>query len=149
MEDNNIHVENTWVQGKVVPNLNVQILYMDEPYLPSGADEIKINNNEPEPPEPEKLTHTPKPYVVSTSDLIILGCLDPRATIYCYFDYSTRPVKYTESLIFTDMWRRSSRVLSYAYGPLGVSDTVRLKNSGPEPIYSGSFNLDFNLDFDA
>ena len=33
-----LNIENTWVQKKVVPNLNIQILYMDRAYLGIGED---------------------------------------------------------------------------------------------------------------
>ena len=124
-----IYTENTWVQKRVVPNLNVQIIYMDGPYLPKGADQIILEENESDNSNNEKeLTYTPQPYVVSKDGLIILDCLDPRATIYCFFDFSIRPIKYTMSQEFTNLWERAHKVLAYAYGPLGVSKTVKLKD---------------------
>ncbi len=125
-----IQIENTWVQKKVVPNLNVQILYMDQPYLPKGADQIMIGNSGDSDNEgTEELTSTPQPYIVrnSGSEFIDLRCLDPRAKIYCFFDYSIRGIEYTKSQEFTDLFNSASQVLSYAYGPLGVSKTVKLK----------------------
>lgn len=150
-----IHTENTWVQKKVVPNLNVQILYMDGPYLPKGADQVILEDKSEDNKDDEKeLTYTPTPYIksIDKDGFIILDCLDPRATIYCFFDYSIRPVRYTKSQEFTYLWKRAHIVLAYAYGPLGVSKTVKLKDGEsepvPEPEFHKSFSLDFSYDFD-
>jgi hypothetical protein len=99
---------------------------MDGPYLPKGADQIILEENES---DSNNEKDTPQPYVVSKDGLIILDCLDSRATIYCFFDFSIRPIKYTMSQEFTNLWRRARKVLAYAYGPLGVSKTVKLKVS--------------------
>ena len=125
-----LHIENTWVQKRVIPNLNVQIIYMDGPYLPVGADQIILKSEESDNNNDDtELTYTPQPYIVSRNDgeLIILGCLDPNASIYCFFDYSIRPIEYTESQEFTDLFNRAQEVLSYALGPHGVSKTIKLK----------------------
>lgn len=121
-----LHIENTWVQKRVIPNLNVQIIYMDGPYLPVGADQIVLKSEESDNSNKE-LTYTPQPYIVSKDGLIILGCLDPNAKIYCFFDYSIRPIEYSESEEFTNLFNSASQVLAYAYGPLGVSKTIKLK----------------------
>ena len=121
-----IVIENTWLQKKVVPNLNIQILYMDQPYLPKGADQI-ILENEKSDNNNKELTYTQEPYIISTEPYIVLECKDPEAKIYCFFDFSIRPIKYTKSQEFTDLYNSARTVLAYAYGPLGVSKTVRLK----------------------
>ena len=121
---------------------------MDGPYLPKGADQIILEENES---DSNNEKDTPQPYVVSKDGLIILDCLDSRATIYCFFDFSIRPIKYTMSQEFTNLWRRARKVLAYAYGPLGVSKTVKLKDGEPEPIQPiiyGSFDMSFSNDFD-
>ena len=121
-----LYTENTWIQKRVVPNLNVQIIYMDGPYLPVGADQIILEGEESDNNNKE-LIYTPQPYIVSKDELIILGCLDPNARIYCFFDYSIRPVEYTESQEFTSLFNKAQEVLSYALGPKGVSKTIKLK----------------------
>ena len=126
-----IHIENTWLQGKVVPNLNVQILYFDQPYLPEGADQEMVerwlsedsNNSK----GTEELTTTPAPIIVSLEPYIELECKDQDAKIYCFFDFSIRGIRYTRSQEFTDLYNSAQTVLAYAYGPKGVSKTVRLK----------------------
>jgi hypothetical protein len=122
-----LHIENTWVQKRVVPNLNVQIIYMDGPYLPKGEDQIILENEKSDSSNDKELTYTQAPYIISKDGLIILGCLDPNARIYCFFDYSIRPIEYSESEEFTNLFNSASKVLAYAYGLLGVSKTVKLK----------------------
>ena len=146
-----IHTKNTWVQEKVIPNLNIQILYMDGPYLPAGADQEMVEKEEVPENNKNQENQDTTPYVISTDGLIILGCSDPEATIYCFFDYSIRPVKYTISQEFTNLWRRAHKVLAYSYGPNGVSKTTKLKDGEPEPIppsVYGSFDMSFSNDFD-
>lgn len=121
-----IQIENTWVQKKVVPNLNIQVLYMDGPYLPAGEDRIieeyKEENN-------KNVDYTSGPYIISKVDgkLVELGYSDPDATIYCFFDYSIDGIKYSKSEEFTNLFNSASQVLSYAIGIHGVSKTVKLK----------------------
>lgn len=127
-----IQIENTWVQKKVVPNLNIQVLYMSGPYLPKGADQEMVekwlSENSKEGTNTKKeLTYTPSPKIISTEPYVILECEDKTAKIYCFFDFSIRGIEYTESQEFTDLYNSSKTVLAYAYGPLGVSKTVRLK----------------------
>ena len=125
-----IQIENTWVQKKVVPNLNIQILYMDGPYLPVGMDHelVEIENEKSSSGESVKeLNYTPSPYIINRDGIIEIGCLDPNATIYCFFDYSIRGIRYNKSQEFTDLFNTASQVLSYAIGPKGVSKTVKLK----------------------
>ena len=127
-----IHIENTWVQGKVVPNLNVQILYFDQPYLPEGADQEMVEkwlseDSKEETNTEKELTTTPSPKIISTEPYVILECEDKTAKIYCFFDFNIRGIEYTESQEFTSLYNSSKTVLAYAYGPLGVSKTVRLK----------------------
>ncbi len=127
-----IHIENTWVQGKVVPNLNIQILYFDQPYLPEGADQEMVekwlSEDSKEGTNTKKeLTTTPSPKIISTEPYVILECEDKTAKIYCFFDFSIRGIEYTKSQEFTDLYNSAQTVLAYAYGPKGVSKTVRLK----------------------
>ena len=127
-----IQIENTWLQKKVVPNLNVQILYFDQPYLPSGADQEMVeewlSEDSKEGTNTEKeLTHTPEPKIISTEPQIVLECEYREAKIYCFFDFSIRPTEYTKSQEFTDLYNSARTVLAYAYGPKGVSKTVKLK----------------------
>lgn len=127
-----IHTENTWLQGKVVPNLNVQILYFDQPYLPEDADQEMVErwlseDSKEETNTEKELTTTPSPKIISTELYIVLECEDKTAKIYCFFDFSIRPIEYTKSQEFTDLYNSARTVLAYAYGPKGVSKTVRLK----------------------
>lgn len=126
-----IHIENTWVQGKVVPNLNVQILYFDQPYLPEGADQEMVerwlSEDSSNSKGTEELTTTPAPIIVSLEPYVELECKDQDAKIYCFFDFSIRGIRYTRNQEFTDLYNSAHTVLAYAYRPLGVSKTVRLK----------------------
>jgi hypothetical protein len=127
-----IQIENTWLQGKVVPNLNVQILYFDQPYLPEGADQEMVekwlSEDSKEGTNIEKeLTTTPSPKIISTEPYVILECKDQNAKIYCFFNFSIRGIRYTRSQEFTDLYNSAQMVLAYAYGPKGVSKTVKLK----------------------
>lgn len=125
-----IQIENTWVQKKVIPNLNIQILYMDGPYLPISMDHelVEIENEKSDSGESvKKLNYTPSPYIINRNGIIEIGCLDSNATIYCFFDYSIKGVEYKKSQEFTDLFNTASRVLSYAIGTKGVSKTVKLK----------------------
>lgn len=109
----------------VVPNLNVQIIYMDSPYLPKGADQIILENEKSD--SNKELTYTQGPYIINTEPYIVLECKDQNAKIYCFFDFSIRPIKYTESQEFTDLYNSARTVLAYAFGSKGVSKTVKLK----------------------
>lgn len=120
-----IVIENTWLQFRVVPNLNIQILYFDKPYLPKGADQIILENEKSD--NNKELTYTQEPYIISTEPYIVLECKDPEAKIYCFFDFSIRPIKYTKSQEFTDLYNSAKVVLAYAFGSKGISKTIRLK----------------------
>jgi hypothetical protein len=127
-----IQIENTWLQGKVVPNLNVQILYFDQPYLPEGADQEMVErwlseDSKEETNTEKELTTTPSPKIISTEPYVELECKDQDAKIYCFFDFSIRGIRYTRSQEFTDLYNSAQTVLAYAYGPKGVSKTVKLK----------------------
>ena len=122
-----IHIENTWLQKKVVPNLNVQILYMDQPFYPEGLDAKLVKEWLSEDNETKESNNTLEIKIISTKPYVILECSDPSAKIYCFFDYSIRGIEYKESQEFTDLYNSAHMVLAYSYGPKGVSKTVKLK----------------------
>lgn len=62
----------------VVPNLNVQIIYMDSPYLPKGADQIILENEKSD--SNKELTYIQEPYIISTEPYIVLECKDQNAS---------------------------------------------------------------------
>jgi len=123
-----IHIENTWLQKKVVPNLNVHILYSDQPFYPEGLDAELVEKWLSEDSEENKTPeYTLEPKIISLEPYVILECQDPNAIIYCFFDYSIRGIEYKESQEFTDLYNSAYTVLAYSYGSKGVSKTVKLK----------------------
>lgn len=111
-----IHIENTWVQKRVVPNLNVQIIYMDGPYLESGEDYIMWKE------ETEENTPQPLPPTVyyDSSGLV---CFNLPGPLSFYFDYKLNSIPYEHTQEFTDNYNQSKAV-SVFYIPAGTFGAI-------------------------
>ena len=111
-----INTENTWVWSRVVPNLNVQILYMDRAYLETGEDyKMWKEENEDNTPQPQ-----PPTYYYDSSGLV---CFNLPAPYYFYFDHSLESTPYEYSQEFTDRFKNSQAV-SVLYFPAGTFGAV-------------------------
>ena len=111
-----IHEENTWQQSGVVPNLNIQILYMDKAYLEKGED-YSMWKEETEENTPQPL---PPTYYYDESDLV---CFNLPGPLSFYFDYGLTPEPYEHSREFTDKFT-NSKAVSVFYIPAGTFGAI-------------------------
>lgn len=111
-----INVSNTWVQQEVVPNLNVQILYMDRAYLESGEDYI-MWKEETEENTPQPL---PPTFYYDSSGLVYFNLPGP---LSFYFDYRLTSIPYEYTQEFTDLFKQSKAV-SVFYIPAGTFGAI-------------------------
>ena len=114
-------IENTWVQKKVVPNLNVQIIYMDKPYKMTGEDRIILTDEERNSGATVKEILK---YSYDSEGLVVFN-LDTK--ISCYFDYSLRAIPYEHSQEFTDRFNRAKMVSAFYIPENTFGTIVRLK----------------------
>lgn len=108
-----LNINNTWIHEKVVPNLNIQILYMDKAYLESGEDAIIVSNeNKPQQIPPE--------YYYDSNGLIMFR---DSTWKYFYFNNSLTPTPYSHTREFTDLFKQSKTVSVY-YIPAGTFGAI-------------------------
>lgn len=111
-----IHTSNTWVQKNVIPNLNVQIIYMDEPYLPEGGDyKMWKEENEDNTPQPQ-----PPTFYYDSNGLV---CFNLQGPLSFYFDYNLTPEPYEHSQEFTERFI-SSQAVSVLWFPAGTFGAI-------------------------
>lgn len=111
-----INTENTWVQQKVVPNLNIQILYMDRAYLETGEDYTMWKE--------ENGDNTPQPLPPTFYyDLSGLVCFNLQGPLSFYFDYNLTPEPYEHSQEFTERFI-SSQAVSVLWFPAGTFGAI-------------------------
>lgn len=118
-----LYTENTWVQKKVVPNLNVQIIYMDKPYMMTGEDRIILTDEGINSGTTEKDKNVLM-YSYDSDGLIIFNL---ETDIYCYFDYNLNAIRYEHTQEFTDKFNRSNRVSAFYIPENTFGTIVRLK----------------------
>ena len=111
-----INTENTWVWSRVVPNLNVQILYMDRPYLETGEDyRMWKKETESSMPQPQ-----PPTFYYDSSGLV---CFNLTAPLSFYFDNNLTPEPYEHSQEFTERFI-SSQAVSVLWFPAGTFGAI-------------------------
>lgn len=108
-----IVIENTWVQKKVVPNLNVQILYMDKAYMERGEDAILVSNENKTPQS------TPPTYYYDSEGLV---CFNLDSPIF-YFNHNLTPISYAHTQEFTNQFKQASSISAF-YIPEGTFGAI-------------------------
>lgn len=110
-----LNIENTWVQKKIVPNLNIQILYMDRAYLGVGEDH-KMWKEEYKESTPQEL---PPIFYYDSESLVCFNLESP----YFYFNNSLVSVPYSHTQEFTNLFNQASDV-SVFYIPSGTFGAI-------------------------
>ena len=107
-----IHIENTWVQKKVVPNLNIQILYMDKAYMERGEVAILVSD--------ENKPQTIQPIFYYDSEGLV--CFNLESPSF-YFNHSLTPIPYAHTQEFTNQFKQASSISAF-YIPEGTFGAI-------------------------